>query len=1000
MALQREQIDTLLAEIDGVLSKANPRLPWVMSSEVTQQRQTLERIRHYLKGLQSESALSSLDSSGYHPWSDIPTTNLEVASGQLASGQLASGQLASGQLMESANSPQAALMLSQQMMQAFTQDLAQLRSSLLQPLHSETVRLQQQRDSLLQEIRQLERQRQQHTLIQQRASQEQQVYDFLQGLMDRLQERLSQQINQVVGTLAAQAKLGDSSLVLDSQGGSPLFPQEAGLPPLPPAQRVEQLQMLQARADQVMMTLDTTLRAFAEALQQNIQSYESSLSQGLDKMHSMGQQGEAIVANLVQKLADQVSGQVLSGTLPPLPASPGSRLQGFNVQNTSLQSTSAQAGVQTGTQAGAQAVGSGLGASQNFATYTSQDSSDRTNSRFGVPLSRAAKLPTLVNSGTSSTTAPKSIADSGATISRKKESSADAPTDLDLDFDLLEQLEQTTVDSPASQAPVETEDQIQAETQVAIQTETQAETQAETQVGNEELDAFYASLFGDSPRKIEPIALKLDAEPDTEGQTPLELESELESDLESELQSDLESELEGLQLDSQTEEPAPIPSLEQDDLEADPFADLGAGLADDEEALDLELLDEELESPGAEAPTAGATPELPQTMPPAQQTGIAIDPLAALSVELQAPFQGVTELSPQQPELASQAPPPEDSVTDPLMADLEEALQSLGSPASAPEVTATLAGTVTGFKKDSQPLTPAPRETDTIPPEDVITTLTDVLPAEKSPQRAEVSLIPTPPPRSVPRKPQEEDLEDEIYHLAHPEELLLVPEDGEEETHIALQVEEETRQQLTEDLSNLERNPPVDTEDLFNLDRLGEGDGFGEDQGEDLFGDSFTPPQEQESSAETSGLLEELLEEELLEESSPPESLLPEAEDNGLDWMLEEAVGTPAPVAPVPLNTTSDSPTNATSPVSLDLFGNSAFEQNLEEDLDLDSSFEETSELSLDRMTDWFGDAADPESSTESPAESSAEEPFLIDHLFADLPDAEKKNDDWSDWPL
>ena len=166
MALQREQIDTLLAEIDGVLSKANPRLPWVMSSEVIQQRQTLERIRHYLKGLHSDSGLSALESSVYRPWPEpVPTTNLEVASGQFSSGQFSSGPLASGPLMEAANSPQAALNLSQQMMQAFTQDLVQLRSSLLQPLHSETVRLQQQRDSLLQEIRQLERQRQQQTLI-------------------------------------------------------------------------------------------------------------------------------------------------------------------------------------------------------------------------------------------------------------------------------------------------------------------------------------------------------------------------------------------------------------------------------------------------------------------------------------------------------------------------------------------------------------------------------------------------------------------------------------------------------------------------------------------------------------------------------------------------------------------------------------------------------------------------------------------------------------------
>jgi hypothetical protein len=1018
----------------------------------------LERIRHYLKGLQSESGLSSLDSSGYRSWSEpIPTTNLEVSSGQFTSGQL----------MESANSPQAALMLSQQMMQAFTQDLAQLRSSLLQPLHSETVRLQQQRDSLLQEIRQLERQRQQHTLIQQRASQEQQVYDFLQGLMDRLQERLSQQINQVVGTLAAQAKMGDSSLVLEGQG-SALFPQEAGLPPLPPAQRVEQLQMLQARADQVMMTLDTTLRAFAEALQQNIQSYESSLSQGLEKMHSMGQQGEAIVANLVQKLADQVSGQVLSGTLPSLPASPGSRLQGFNVQNTSLPVP--------GTATGAPSTG-GLSAGQQFASYTSPDSNDRTSSRFGVPLSRSAKPSTVGNSPTSGKTIPNPVADPVVTqpaTKASKESAADRNADgnppLDLELDLLEKLEQTTVD---------------------------AEAQAETQVGNEELDAFYASLFGDTPRKLEPLDLKLDAELDAElaeeadanADTQLEFESEVEGELESELDLSLDSELEapepepatlsdfasadsvgedetialaedlndvlardvlegdvlegdsaigGEAVESSTLERSPF--SESDDLETDPFADLGAGLEDDDEALDLELLDDvEPESPAGVAtsgePTAGVTTSAAPdsaSEPPQESaqtigiaTGGAMDPLAALSLELQVPFQGVTELSPQRPGAVPESSPSEDSLTDPLMADLEEALQSFGSPPSSPsspEVTTTLTG-------EPSPQIPSSQA---IPPEDVITTLADVLPAWDAVnvlQRAQVSLTPTPPPVSVPEKPPEADLEDEVYHLAPPEEPLLVQDDAEEGTQIDLHLEPETLQQLTEDLSNLERMPPADTEDLFDLDRLDETEGFGKDEfgtdqrvtdrgiadrgvtdefgsasvvpdssiqtaassetgaaesgqnlfeeglfTDDLFGDGFAPAQQ--TSEETAER------EELLEESSPSESLLPEAEENDLDWLMEDPPQ-PTVVPPVPASV----PSNTTAQ---DLFANSAFEQNLEEDLDLDSSFEEAIELSLDRMTDWFGDAAD--------SESPSEESFLIDHLFSDLPDAVKKNDDWNAW--
>lgn len=254
MSLHREQIHTLLAEIDGVLNKASPRLPWVMSSEVNQQRQTLENLRRYLVTLdQKMGAVSPEQSNSSNPseayWgAQAPLTHLEISSTVTA------------ELIENATTPQMALNLSQQMIQQFAQDIGQLRSSLLHPLHTELGRLQQQRDTLLQEIRQLERQRQQHSLVQQRASQEQVMQDFLQGLMERLQERLSQQISQMVNSSAVSQGFSPLSLGDPGQNLAPLFPQEAGLPPLPPAQRMEQAQMLQSRADQVMVTLDTTLR--------------------------------------------------------------------------------------------------------------------------------------------------------------------------------------------------------------------------------------------------------------------------------------------------------------------------------------------------------------------------------------------------------------------------------------------------------------------------------------------------------------------------------------------------------------------------------------------------------------------------------------------------------------------------------------------------------------------------------------------------------------------
>ncbi|MFZ9738776.1 MAG: hypothetical protein ACO3EZ_12280 [Prochlorotrichaceae cyanobacterium] len=952
MTLQREQIDTLLAEIDGVLSKANPRLPWVMSSEVTQQRQTLERIRSYLKGLQSEPGFSSLEPA-YNPWGDTaPTTNLEVSSALRTD------------WVEQANSPQAALNLSQQMMQAFTQDLAQLRSSLLQPLHAETVRLQQQRDSLLQEVRQLERQRQQHSLIQQRAGQEQQVYEFLQGLMDRLQERLSQQISQIVGTIAAgngQNAIAPyptdsiSSLVLDgSPNRTSVLPAEAGLPPLAPAQRVEQLQMLQARADQVVVTLDTTLRAFAEALQQNIQSYESSLSQGLEKMHTMGQQGEAIVANLVQKLADQVSGQVISGALPSATPS-GSRPQSFNAQGFT--------------------ASSGIPSSQHFTTYASPEPPDRAVNRFRVPANSSPQStpptpqPALSKATPEPLPPPDPRKDAGNLTKTDWDTSQ---TDLDLDLELLEQLEQA--DAPLTAAePADLQED-------------------EPQAGNEELDAFYASLFGDTNRNA--------------GSPPLESAQPPEQS-------------EAVAMDANF---ADLDPLEEDLFLEDPLA----GDFEEEELIHLELEEEEPAETPVTAPPSSAEP-LSSVASEAQDHGdefeSAMDPLAALS-------------------LNAQGSPPEtpssDVAADPLIADLEEALEALNAPDLNAFPTTDL-GTDLGSPEPptivaeppsttrSRPLTSSGQPgSQSIPAEDIIRNLTDVLipsPAGASPAGATVPaalrheptldpgiapgtvplgsaavtpwISPTPVPATAPQPSPEPGLaevgEDEVYPSAGPEESLLVQDEAEESAHVELYLEPETLHQLKEDLSKLEQQAPEDSEDFFNLgaeDSRPE-EGLAE---EDVFGSAFNeaiPAPEIPLPQGGSTPIAPPEEEDLWEEGSPEESLLPEAEDHNLDWLAIET-GRPSEPSPTPNRSPSPGPGSS---LSFDLLANSAFEGSLEEDLDLDSSFEEDNELSLDRMTDWF--AEEPDTSGSSTV-SESEESLLIDNLFADLPDAEKKND----WPL
>jgi hypothetical protein len=60
------------------------------------------------------------------------------------------------------------------------------------------------------------------------------------------------------------------------------------------------------QADQALTSLDTTLHVVFESLQKDIQAYQDSLSQGIDKLHSLGQQSEAMFSGIVGRLAAQM----------------------------------------------------------------------------------------------------------------------------------------------------------------------------------------------------------------------------------------------------------------------------------------------------------------------------------------------------------------------------------------------------------------------------------------------------------------------------------------------------------------------------------------------------------------------------------------------------------------------------------------------------------------------------------------------------------------------
>lgn len=209
-------------------------------------------------------------------------------------------------------------MTAQQLLQAVVQEMGYLRSKVMQPLTAELDSLRQQREALVQEIRQLEGQRQGYALPSQSFNQQQVITEFLQALMARLQDSLSQQVAQTLKSAATQA-LPYRNETAGTAGSVPSIAATSGYTSMDSL-------AAQSNSDQLLINLDATLRIVFDALQRDVRAYQESLSQGLDRMHTLGQQGEMMFTALINHLAQQL-GREASSYLqisPELPTNPPS----------------------------------------------------------------------------------------------------------------------------------------------------------------------------------------------------------------------------------------------------------------------------------------------------------------------------------------------------------------------------------------------------------------------------------------------------------------------------------------------------------------------------------------------------------------------------------------------------------------------------------------------------------------------------------------------------
>ncbi len=217
------------------------------------------------------------------------------------------------------------------LLRSVTQDLRSLQQDVLMQLNQDVNRLQAEKSRLINDIEKLQNQQQalqsQHEIDlsrQQLAQQQAWAKQLALVLANHLQTALNDRLNQTLGAY---------------QSANP--PQITGA------------NMASDQSYRLASSLDDTVNRTFASLRHDINSYQSSLAQQLERMHTLGQQGEAILEVLVKRLSQQLqvearqggqyggqqSGQYLEPSFPPREISPPTNMalplpENFSLGNT------------------------------------------------------------------------------------------------------------------------------------------------------------------------------------------------------------------------------------------------------------------------------------------------------------------------------------------------------------------------------------------------------------------------------------------------------------------------------------------------------------------------------------------------------------------------------------------------------------------------------------------------------------------------------------------
>ena len=161
-----------------------------------------------------------------------------------------------------------------EVLRAMTQDMQNLRQNLLAQLSQDIERLQREKSYLRDDIDKLRTQRQQQIFQQQEL-----VQQIAPDLANQLQKIITSKLYQ--GSRRSRNRRANYKHPVTEPD-------------------------YQENANRVIADLDSTLRTTFKTLQQDVSSYQSALSQQLGQMHSLEEQGEAILEALVSKLRKEL----------------------------------------------------------------------------------------------------------------------------------------------------------------------------------------------------------------------------------------------------------------------------------------------------------------------------------------------------------------------------------------------------------------------------------------------------------------------------------------------------------------------------------------------------------------------------------------------------------------------------------------------------------------------------------------------------------------------